>query len=231
MNRLLLDRDGEEFVFENGWDTAIPFAFTHTADGTTVTVFPKIEPIGEEFLSRFGEDPTSDAALAWLFSAMAPYWKEWGYADDRFRDRWGYILRRSDAEKPIENNVMSPVLLKSVDEDRNDTTYDLEATCDAGCLAYGIVEDGRVVSLAVTHDPIGEDDAGAAEVGVETVPRARRKGYASACLRALAEDLEKRGISPEYRVQRYNRASRRTAHAAGFREIGTFYYYVGRRVN
>lgn len=228
MSRLILDAEEEAFVFENEWDTVIPLSFTHTpADDTVVTAFPQIEEVAHRFLDRFEDDPTSDEALAYLFEALAPFMKKWGYHDDRFRDRWGYILR-AEAGQTVGHAQHAAVLLTAADEDDNETTYDLEATCEAGCLAYGIRENGKVVSLAVTHEAPEEGDA-VIEVGVETVPAARGRGYATACLVALAKELLRRGIAVEYRCQRYNEASHRVALAAGLRETGKYYYYVGRK--
>ena len=227
MSRLILDADEEAFVLENGWDTAIPLSFTHTAEeGTVLTAFPQIEREARDFLARYGRDPTSDEALAFLFAALLPHMQRWGYSDDRFRDRWGYILR-ADATSKLPPLAVQPIRLCAADEERNETTYDLEATCEADCLGYGVVEDGRIVSLAVTHE--SPEGLRTVEVGVETVPSARGKGYATACLAALAAELIAQGLTVEYRCQRYNEASRRVALGAGFSLVGKYYYYVGRR--
>ena len=230
MSRIITDEEGAAFVFENEWDTAIPFSFTDTPeDGLVITVFPEVRPVAEEFLARFAARPTSAAAFSFLFAELSPYMSKWGYQDDRFRDRWGYILRCDTPPAPVENaGNLSTFVLKEVDEKRNRTTYDLRETCRAGCVGYGIAENGKIVSLAVTHD--APPDTGTVEVGVETIPAARHRGYASACLRALARDLCARGLTVEYRCGKHNAASRRTALAASFRQVGRYYYYIGRRV-
>lgn len=228
MSRLILDAEEEAFVLENGWDTVIPVSFTYTpGEGTVLTAFPQVESLARAFLLAHGEDPTSDEALAFLFDGLAPYMKKWGYHDDRFRDRWGYILR-AGADAALPDLPVQAVCLTEKDERENDTTYDLAATCEAGCLAYGVKEGGRVVSLAVTHEPTEEGQT-MVEVGVETVPAARKKGYATASLAALTKELTACGLTVEYRCQRYNTASYRTAVSAGFCEVGKYYYYVGRK--
>ncbi len=228
MSRLILDAEEEAFVFENEWDTVIPLSFTHTpTDGLVVTAFPQIEEVARCFLDRFEGDPTSDEALAYLFEALAPFMKKWGYHDDRFRDRWGYILR-AEVGQAVAHAPHAATPLTAADEEDNETTYDLVSTCEAGCLAYGIRENGRLVSLAVTHEAPEEGEP-VIEVGVETVPAARGRGYATACLVALTNELLRRGIAVEYRCQRYNESSYRVALAAGLREAGKYYYYVGRK--
>lgn len=230
MSRIVVDEEGAAFVFDNEWDIAIPFSFTDTPeDGLTLTVFPEIRPIAEEFLARFAAHPTSASAFSFLFAKLSPYMSKWGYQDDRFRNRWGYILRCDTPPAPVENErFLSPIVLKEVDERRNQTTYDLCETCRAGCVGYGIAENGQIVSLAVTHD--APPRTGTVEVGVETIPSARHRGCASACLRALARDLCGRGLTVEYRCGKHNAASRHTALAASFSQVGRYYYYIGRRV-
>lgn len=226
MPELILCAEEERFVLENGWDTAIPFSFTDVkGEGLTLSVFPQAEHVARAFLSGYAENSTSDAALSFLFREMAPLLRQWGYRDDRFRDRWGYILR---AAPPYRGSLAPARRLTAADEAINKTTYDLAETCRAGCLAFGVEDGGRVVSLAVTHEAPAEGQT-LAEVGVETIPAARRRGYAAASLSALTAALTARGMTVEYRCQRYNHASRRTALAAGFCEVGKYYYYVGRR--
>lgn len=233
VTRLILDEEGEKLALVQGWDTAIPLSFTRIkGEGTTVTVFPCVSAVGEAFLSRYADDPTADEALAFVFAELGPRLREWGYADDRFRDRWGYILHRAPSGACVASREISPVCLTEADEEKNRTTYDIAATCAFGCLAYGIRVPGvGVVSLAATHEPFDSAAPPARiEVGVETAPTYRRRGYAAASLDALATALGACGTTVEYRCQRYNRASRRTALHAGFRQAGVYYYYVGRRI-
>lgn len=226
MSKLILAEDEEAFVLENAWDTAIPISFTYTpAEGTVLTAFPQVETVARAFLDTYGDDPTAEEALTFLYAQLAPYREKWGYHDDRFRDRWGYILRTAPGFVPGAHKG-GPVRLEAADETRNETSYDLAATCEAGCLGYGVAEGGKIVSLAVTHEA---PDAPLVEVGVETIPAARGRGYATACLQALAADLCGQGIAVEYRCQRYNAASYRVARAAGLVEVGKYYYYVWRK--
>lgn len=226
MSKLILEEEEEAFVLQNAWDTAIPISFTYTAtQGTVLTAFPQVEAVARAFLTTYGDDPTADDALAFLYTQLAAYREKWGYHDDRFRDRWGYILRTYPGFAPGPHKG-SPICLEAADEARNETSYDLSATCEAGCLGYGVAEGGKIVSLAVTHEAPATP---LVEVGVETIPAARGRGYATACLCALATDLTRQGITVEYRCQRYNAASYRVAQAAGLTEFGKYYYYVWRK--
>lgn len=231
---LIQDADGEAFVFGNRWDTVIPLSFTVTEEhGLRMEIFPRIAPIGEIFLRRFSSSPCSRTALSWLSSRLSPEILTWGYKKDVFSPCYGRILRLRPIDGICEKSGnLSPFEIKSGDSFRNRTTYDLDATREAGCLAYGMEENGKIVSVAVTHDaPDSEAKARPVEVGVETIPRARGKGYATACLTALASALIREGFTVEYRCRMRNVRSFTVARHVGFREIGRYYYYVGRRVH
>lgn len=225
----IIDGDGQDFVFENEWDTVIPVSFEMVGDTLTVTYFPEIEREMKSHFAKFGKNPFEKSALEALWATLAPYMKKWGYADDKFRDRWGYILSFSPSATANISPFSSTVALETQHEEQNQTTYDIEYSIDSGCLGFGTLEQDRVVSLAMTHAPLPASPS-TVEVGVETIPGARKKGYAKSNLAALTTALGTLGHTTEYRCQRYNHASRKTALAVGFREIGKYYYYVGRKV-
>lgn len=226
--RFIPDGEGRDFVFENDWDTCIPVSFEDAPDGSlVVTCFPELTQLLRPHFLRCADDPFSGAALQALWAMLAPFLAGWGYADDRFRDRWGYILRLTP-EMPVcgfPDERIRP--LDIADEDINRTTFDLASSAEAGLVAYGAQEEGKIVSVAITHTP--PDEADVVEVGVETIPAARRKGLAAASLAALSAALLRQGHTVEYRCQRYNRASRKTAQRVGFSDCGRYYFYVCRK--
>ena len=227
MHRFVWDVDGEARALSRAADVIVPFSFTHEyQDAVTVTAYPQLEEIARRFLSVCGSDPTADTALAYLFRALAPYMREWGYAEDHHNDRWGYILRQTAAPA---NLIAHATPLTAADQARNLTTYKLNEILTDGRLAFGVKENGMVVSVALTHQ--STQNADSVEIGVETAVGARQKGYATASLVALGGALWECGIRAEYRCGRDNVASYRVARAAGFTEIGKFYRYIGRRVS
>ena len=228
--RFVSDEEGRDFVFENEWDTCIPVSFeTDAQGGLVVTCFPELTDLLVPHFARFRRDPFSQEALAALWELLAPFMRRWGYTDDRFRDRWGYILRLSPGMSVLPSDGSSRRLTQA-DETGNQTTFDLDTSLEEGLLAYGTEEAGRILSVAITHAPV-PDEPSVTEVGVETIPSARRRGFAAANLAALSADLLSRGHTVEYRCQRYNRASKKTAEKVGFVPTGRYYFYVGRRVN
>lgn len=78
---------------------------------------------------------------------------------------------------------------------------------------FGVVEQDRIVSIA--HSSRRTSDA--CELGIETIPEARRKGYALAGTLLWAEAIAQEGLLPIYSALASNSASLRLAHNAGYR--------------
>ena len=223
----IIDIDGEDFVFENEWDTVIPVSFEDIDGLLRVSVFPSVEKEVRDHFALHEADPFSDKALSHLWETLAPFMQKWGYADDKFRDRWGYILQISP-KTPLKFSPFSDTrVLVSEDEDINQTTFDIEMSIEDGLLGYGTEREGEIVSLAMTHTP--PDESIVVEVGVETIPSARCQGLAKSNLSALCHALQSMGKTIEYRCQRYNEGSKKTAEGVGMTVVGKYYHYVGRK--
>lgn len=228
--RWIVDEEGQDFVLSNDWDTIIPISFLQIGDTLTLSVFPDVETEMRAHFDKYQEKPFSKEALSAMWDALAPFMAKWGYGDDRFRDRWGYVYRLYSQNELTLTPFSSTRRLVAEDEDKNQTTFDIEMSCDEGLLGYGTFENDQVVSLAMTHEPVDPPPA-IIEVGVETIPSARGKGLASSNLSALSADLLSRGFTVEYRCQRYNHASRHVAERTGMKQVGRYYYYVGRKLS
>jgi RimJ/RimL family protein N-acetyltransferase len=77
----------------------------------------------------------------------------------------------------------------------------------------GVVRDGHLLSLAHSS----RRTAQACELGIDTLPSARRQGYALAATVVWAELVAQAGLVPIYSAFVTNRASLRLAAAAGYR--------------
>ena len=227
---LTLDRMGEQFAFEDGFDLLIPFSMTrYEGKELSAAAIPRISRLARSFLARFDKDPFSDEALLWLWSRIAPKQDEWGYRGGKYRWRRCRIFRciSADGLSPV---LAETVLLESAAGLSNQTTYHLSDSLDAGCLCAATCLDGRVLSVAVTHEDVGELEAGdVIELGVETAPAARGKGYAASSLSLATRELLRRGLIPEYRCTRSNRASAAVALRVGYEEVGEAAYLLMRR--
>lgn len=87
-------------------------------------------------------------------------------------------------------------------------------------LVFGVIADGRVASLALAH-PVGVMEHLAADVGVETAPAYRGRGFAKAAVSALAAHVTGRGGEVRYGCRPDNAASIAVARALGFVPFGT----------
>ncbi len=89
---------------------------------------------------------------------------------------------------------------------------------------YGILKDGKVVSLAgaVIKDNV-------ANIHIETAPSERKKGYAKSCLLALCNHLKEKGIKVLYECRSENTASVNTVIGAGGMEVCRYVRFIGRK--
>ncbi len=79
----------------------------------------------------------------------------------------------------------------------------------------GVIVEGRLLSMA--HSSRRTTDA--CELGIDTLPEARRKGYALAATVAWSIAISQEGLIPLYSALATNTASLNLAVAAGYREF------------
>ena len=89
------------------------------------------------------------------------------------------------------------------------------AAASSGHFWGAVRPDGLLVSLACTYFLGSRRE----EIGVITVPEARRQGLALACVAGLCADIAARGRTPGWTCSRDNLASRRPAWRSGFRLV------------
>ena len=227
---LQIDREGEAFVFENDWDILIPVELCKTPEsGLVVTVIPRLKKLGKRFLTDFSDRPFSKEALDWLRDEIGSVSAAWGYPVGRHSVRHCRIFRFPEGEK-VRDPLPGGRVLTEADEERNETTFDVSESVSDGRLCFGQAEGGKIVSVAVTHaSPDEREPGGTLEIGVETIPRARRRGYAASCLLGLTQMITANGLIPEYRCTYSNVASAKVARAAGYRQVGEACSFVLRR--
>lgn len=79
----------------------------------------------------------------------------------------------------------------------------------------GVLDEGRLLSLAHSSRRTFE----ACELGINTLPEARRRGYALAATVAWSVAIQQEGLTPLYSALAENTASLNLAVAAGYREF------------
>ncbi len=91
----------------------------------------------------------------------------------------------------------------------------LPEQCFPNGIVYGVVADGRVASVAFAHrSGIMEDRL--ADVGIETAPAYRRRGFAQTALSTLVAHMTETGGEARYGCSPDNAASVATARSVGF---------------
>jgi len=83
------------------------------------------------------------------------------------------------------------------------------------CPLIGVVVEGRLLSVAHSSRRTSE----ACELGIDTLPEARRRGYALAATVLWAAGVAQEGLVPLYSALIENEASLRLAAAAGYRKF------------
>ncbi|MEW6749784.1 MAG: GNAT family N-acetyltransferase [Candidatus Latescibacterota bacterium] len=87
--------------------------------------------------------------------------------------------------------------------------------CFPDGIVYGVVRDGRVVSVAYAHRS-GHMEGMVADLGVETAPAYRRQGFARQVVGAVVAHVARRGGEALYSCHPDNLASLATARSVGF---------------
>lgn len=239
---ITLDRGGEEFVFENEWDTAVPITVRKKDGGEVyVEVFPTYEREAEEFVRLFGDDPFTDEALDFIFGRIGAKMRERGYAEDengKFRRRFYYtyvIKSRDGVNRDAILPSTLPLTKKNVRRKKNRTTFDLPLYIDEEMTAFVTVRDGEVVSIASENrsrsDDFSDEGADVIEIGTETNIDHRKNGYAASNCAALADALiRENGCYVTYETAKDNISSQKCAEKAGFVRYGRCYYYIMRKI-
>jgi len=96
----------------------------------------------------------------------------------------------------------------------------LTSHCFPDGIVYGVLTDGRVASYAFAHrSGVMEDSV--VDIGVETAPAYRRRGYAKTAVSAAVEHITRTGGEARYGCRPDNLASIATARSVGFVPYGT----------
>ena len=224
------NQEEEDFILGNHFDIAMPVLIRILQnEGLYIECYPQVEALIKEHAERYGEKILSDRSLRELHVRLSPYLSEWGYTPEKNSMR-RYDIFRSEEASSVSFPLAGVRKLTSEDEEKNRTTQDVAYAIESGATVFGYEENGEILSIAATH--IYDDEwPHDVEVMVETVPSARGRGLALACLCALKEELQGLGHGVEYRASTRNIPSKSVARRAGLLHVGQCYYYVLRAKN
>ncbi len=224
-----LHRRDESWLHDSDAEVAVPFEMT-VKDGTAnIEYYPAAESLVNEYLTRYGsneETLLSREAIEWAVSEFVTFLEQYGfYLSPDSEDYYiNYALEASESipETPIQRIFG--------DEEVNDLTdTDIKGLCEEGYIIYAAVVDGNIVAVANTGEPVNENTKAWVEIGVDTAPEHRRKGYARACAAALVRKLHDLGHGAVYECASRNEASVRLVKSLGGIEKYKKLYFVGFR--
>jgi RimJ/RimL family protein N-acetyltransferase len=157
------------------------------------------EPV-DEALSLHRKHPTDRALRSFVYACDATTLR---------RHYRGNLVRLTDDRIPPASHLFLP----------SHVFPGAEGPGDTGGIAYGVVEDGWVVAVAYAHrSRVLEGQV--ADLGVETAPAYRQRGYAQTAVSAVAAEVISRSGEARYDCSIENDASIATARSVGFRPYG-----------
>ncbi len=224
---LKIDLTERDESWLNGGEVAVPLEITARGDTVAVCYYPSAKALVTEFLERFGTDSIS------LFSCDAVLWaaeKFGAFLDERgfelSPDSYDYYVNFALRAKRVE---ASPEVRRLCgDEGYEDLTdTDIDGLLSEGYIVYAAVVDNKIVAVANTGEPIGDDTPHDVEIGVDTAEKYRRRGYARACVGALVGELSRLGHTAIYECASGNTASMRLAEGLGGKAVYKKFYVVG----
>lgn len=225
--QIIPDKDGEELVREMNFDIAVPVHLETLNDETKIFAYPSVLPLCETYAARFAAEMYSDDALAYLSDGCTAFCDSLGYTKDKHSTVAGYNFL-AQREPTCDFSFCKRIRREGKYE--NLTTFDLSACLSAERVIFAVVDNGLIVSVAVTCEALTSENAGGMiEISTETAPSFRGDGYATACVSALSAYLLSRGYRALYKCRKENEISARVAIGAGFVKQGDFAYFVYRK--
>jgi GNAT superfamily N-acetyltransferase len=129
------------------------------------------------------------------------------------------LMFACDAETLAPANPAVPVTRIVDDRFRCSKDIHFPGHCLPDGIVYGVTAKGKIVSVAYAHRT-GEWQDRVADIGVETSKRYRKRGYARACVNAVARHVIQNGGESLYKCAPANTASVHTALSAGYQPYG-----------
>ena len=214
-------------------DIIIPFSITLEDGACTVSCYPSVRSVVENFLVRYENDLFSETALHWLQDKLSPLVSFWGYSENR--EAGTLCIYRLDSASQIRHEKIrsDSVFTDTVEDIENEDFYDdlsgfLTGLPEEGLLTCVTLQGHRILSAAGENSPMEQDASHTiTEIGVATGEFCRGLGYGVSNVAALSSRLFNEGRQRiYYKCSSLNLPSRKTAESAGFRLVGQEYHYV-----
>ncbi len=206
-------------------DTAIPVSIRwEYGKEAEITVLPSLKKVAVRLEGEFDGRLFSREAHAYLRESVRPFMDRIGFLDNRQSRKISLIMSLGEADvRPPEKAVR---ISSTSDYSKNLTSAPVRDMIELGHTVCAILDGASIVCVAYTNLP---PEAKSVEIGVETAPAYRRRGFAKDCMSALIRELAKNEIKPVYYCSQSNKPSLRLARSLGFVEEAIEYDYVFRR--
>ena len=185
---------------------------------------PSLKRVAQKLEKEFDGRLFSKDSHAYLREKVRPIMDTIVFLDNRQSRKISLIMTLGDTE------VLPPikaVRLNSTSEySKTLTSAPIRDLLELGNVVCAVLEGSSVVCVAYTDLP---PNAKMVEVGVETAPSYRRRGYAKDCMKALISELAKMGTEPIFYCSKSNIGSVKLARSLGFVSEAIEYDYVFRR--
>ena len=206
-------------------DTAIPISIHQsTGDEPEITVLPSIKKVAAKLERDFADKLFSKEAHSFLRENIRPFMDTIGFLDNRQSRKISLVMSRNESIVPSPTSAIR--LTDKSTYSKNLTTVPMRDLLELGHIVCAVMVDSSIVSVAYTDLP---PDGKAVEVGVETAPAYRNRGYAKDALTKLISELDRIDTVPIYICSQSNTASMRLAKSLGFSTQAMEYNYIFRR--
>lgn len=227
------DEGAEKLALEGEFEIAIPFSLYAYNDGEVkINVFPSLRADAEEFLSLFSGGEMFTEGVDWAYRRFGGFLEKHGYSPDGDK---GYFL--DYRVEGADSGLILPGTFKVSGGEKleNLTGYELGTLAGYGHACFALETDGKIVSAACTNYPLiladGDQEERIIEIGVETAPEHRRRGYGISCAAALVRELYSRGMDVLYECASGNEGSVALVKRLGGKIFAKNFCVVGRKID
>ena len=221
------DREFEEDILNSGYHIAVPMQIEKKSGGALrIIAYSFVMEKAREFEEKFGGDPFTDEAFAFLDSEIAPVMHSLDFSTEHATER---IFLEYRCERARREKILPECgLIYTLDGEEWEESLELDAfelDPENKIDRMAVVRDGGKIVCYAGLDDVCEND-GLLEVTVECAENYRRRGYGTACVALLTDYLLSIGERVKYVCEDDNVYSKMTAASAGYTLYKTVLPYV-----
>lgn len=221
-NVTFIEINTDEMYDENS-DADIPFKYIQFKDGSVVfAVITEFMDFAQNYFKVFSDKLFDKSTFEILFEFISEQMKKYHkrpYMNNNELEKHMVYYVLSDKNNIPYNKIQSTTIQFNSDTSyKNITDSYIELSINS--IYYGTLINGNIVSIVGTNTPILHAPSGKViDIGLETHPDYRQKGFALSNVIAMSDYLLNKGYFVKYRCNNKNTNSNKTALSCGFKEI------------